>query len=60
MGGEKKRFGPVVLPIILIDLINSVHASAPKSISCWRGMGGGGSGRLQSFFLFVVKQNKTK
>ena len=60
MGGEKKRFCPVVLPIILIDLINSVHASAPKSISCWWGMGGGGSGRLQSFFLFVVKQNKTK
>lgn len=60
MGGEKKRFCPVVLPIILIDLINSVHASAPKSISCWWGMGSGGSGRLQSFFLFVVKQNKTK
>ena len=35
MGGEKKWFCPVVLPIILIE-------------------------RLQCFFLFVVKQNKTK
>lgn len=63
MGGEKKRFCPVVLPIILIDLINSVHASAPKSISCWWGMGGAWREWEIAIFLLVrckTKQNEMK
>ena len=44
MGGKK------------IDLINSAHLLRKASL-----VGGGwGAGRLQSFSLFVVKQNKTK
>lgn len=62
MGGKKKRFCPVVLPIILIDLINSVHASAPKSISCWRGDGGWREREIAIFLLVrcKTKQNETK
>ena len=44
MGGEKKWFCPVVLPIILIDLINSGHLLRKASL-VGGGWGGGGGVR---------------